>query len=807
MKRRPLNGLSSGSANGNGRRGRWRVRKNFFPFFGNPPMYRAQNSLVTRILLAAVIGLGLWSALAISSVIGTAAAAFAYFDKDLPSARAVVDRQVFQTARLYSRDGELLAELWDQNAGRRTLIPLEDVAPEMIYATLAVEDARFYTNPGFDIEAIGRAFLQNFQGGEVVSGASTLTMQLARNAFFTPEERTQRSYTRKIREIVLSIKLSQQFTKNQILEMYFNEIYYGNLAYGVEAAAQTYFGKSAKDLNLAEATLLAGMPQAPSAYDPFTNWEGAKARQREVISAMVIHGFLEPERAEEVANQEVALKRPEPVFRAPHFVNYVRDYLERRYGRDTLYNGGLEIQTTLDLKVQAAAEKAAREHIATIKHLNANNASVVAIDPKTGEILAMVGSVDFYDKSIDGQVNMAVAERQPGSALKPFNYITAMAEKGVTPATVIPDLPVGFPDEIGRYYTPANHDRTWHGPVTVRRALASSLNMPAVIMLKYIGVQPFLDTLHRAGITSLYGPKYGLSVTLGGAEVNLLDLTYAYAALANNGLQVGADVPLSDRLPHGRVYEPVAIRKIVDSTGKVLYEYNPPAGRQVFSPQHAFLITSILSDHEAQEPTYGPDSFLELTRPAAAKTGTTEFYTDGWTFGYTPDLVAGVWVGNADNAPMKGVMGVSGAGHIWHNFMEDALRDKPKVDFVPPDGVVRLPVWTTDPKYAQWEFRMDWFTIDNPPPSGPGGLPGGFTIKIDRKRIEIPDERYAYTRMLAINEVYPEQVALSPYEMPIKPAELSQKAAEERAKRRLQPVPYIGSAPLLTAPRLETPPQ
>ncbi len=456
----------------------------------------------------------------IVSSLGLAAAALLYFSRDLPSPSSITQRQVFQNVTMYARDGQVLAELWDKDQGRRIEVPLKDISPGVIVATLAIEDARFFQNPGIDLEAILRAARQNYEGKDTISGASTITMQLARNAFFDTEERYERSYTRKIKEIILAYELTQQFSKEKILEMYLNEVNYGHMSYGVEAAAKTYFGKSAKDLNLAEAAYLAGLPQAPTAYDPLINPQVAKQRQEQVIDAMVYHGFISEEDAANLKKVPVKFVQQEYGVKAPHFVQYVRDLLERRYGHDALFNNGWKIYTTLDLNKQQIAERDARDHIAKIKNLNAGNASLVAIDPKTGEILTMLGSLDFYDDSIDGQVNIAISDRQPGSALKPFNYLTAFINKGLTPSTVINDTPTAFPNEMGVNYVPLDHDRSWHGMVTIRRALASSLNMPAVIDLDLIGIPAFLDTLHRAGITSLNG-NYGLAVTLGAGEVKL----------------------------------------------------------------------------------------------------------------------------------------------------------------------------------------------------------------------------------------------------------------------------------------------
>ncbi|MCL5959835.1 MAG: PBP1A family penicillin-binding protein [Chloroflexi bacterium] len=633
-----------------------------------------------------------------------------YFS-NLPSPEAVVKRDVFQSTMIYDRNGELLYEIWDPQGGRRQVIPLSEIPGYLRAATLSTEDADFYTNPGFDAKAIVRALWQNLRGQEIVSGASTITQQLIRNTMLGPEERYKQSYDRKLKEILLAYRLSQQYTKDQILEWYLNEIYYGNLAYGVEAAAQAYFGKSAKDLDLAESAMLAGLPQMPAEYNPLINPKAAKERQAEVLDLMAYHTYITKEQAEAAKKEPLKFVAKQFDIKAPHFVMYVRELLEKKFGREKLYYGGLRVYTTLDYKMYLAAEKAAREHVASIRNLNASNAGVVTIDPKTGEILAMVGSVDYFDPKISGQVNMALAERQPGSSLKPFNYAASFA-KGLHPATVVLDQPIEFPGGAGQPpYRPHNHDMRWHGAVTLRQALAQSLNIPAVLVLQYVGVNNFVNLLHEAGITSLNDPqRYSLALTLGSGEVKLLDLTFVYASLANKGVQIGAPVPSDERKPGQREYEPVAILKVVDSDGKVLEQYTPPEGKQIFSPQIAWMITDILSDDVARTPTYGPNSFLKLSRPAAAKTGTTDDFRDGWTVGYTPDLVTGVWIGNSDSSPMTNVFGVSGAGYIWHNVMEELLKDKPVVSFEQPPGLVKSTAYavTLRPPFGFMPVT-DWF--------------------------------------------------------------------------------------------------
>lgn len=624
--------------------------------------------------------------------------AYDYIVGDLPSPDKVVARDLFQSTYIYDRNGVLLYELIDPQGGRRHVVPLSEIPQDLINATLATEDANFYNHPGFDLRAVARAAVDNLLGREIVSGASTITQQLIRNTLMSTEQRYERTYTRKIKEIILAYRIEQQYSKDQILEWYLNEINYGNLSYGIEAAAQSYFGKPAKELNLAESALLAGIPQRPRDLNPLTNPTAAKARQAEVLDLMVRHGFISAAQAEAAKSAPLNFAAQQFDIKAPHFVMYVRDQLERKYGRDKLYYGGLRVDTTLDYNLYLAAEKAAREHINRIRNLNANNASLVAIQPSTGEVLVMLGSVDYFDSSISGQVNVAVAERQPGSALKPFAYAAGF-ERGLTPATVVIDKPTVFKGGQGHEdFKPLNHDKQWHGAVTLRRALASSLNIPAVLVLQHIGVKTFVDELHSLGITTMNDERsYGLPLVLGAGEVKLLDLTFAYTVFANNGVQVGTPVPESDRRPGFSDIEPVSILKVTDSEGNVLEEYKPSAGERKMNPADAWLITSILSDDEARAPTYGRNSFLKLSHPSAAKTGTTDDFRDGWTVGYTPDLVTGVWVGNSDRSPMLDVFGVSGAGYIWHNFMEEALKGTSPKQFQMPAGVVTATVYTPNP--------------------------------------------------------------------------------------------------------------
>jgi len=610
--------------------------------------------------------------------------AYAYYVQALPSADQLAGHVAAQSTKIFDRNGELLFEVFDPNGGRRTAVPISQIPPVLNQATIATEDPSFYTNPGVDARGILRAiYYLALTGKPAGGGGSTITQQLVRNTLITAEPTIQR----KIREAILALEVTRQYSKDQILEYYLNTISYGNLAYGIEAAAETYFDKRAQDLTLPEASLLAGLPQAPAAYDPCVDSSAALGRQQDVLRLMTTAGYITPAQATTAAADTQQLLQSDAFTRrcaqkaaiqAPHFVVYARELLEQQYGPEVVYKGGLQVTTTLDMKMQRIAEDEARKQIAALAGKNVTNASLVALNPKTGEILTMLGSVDFFEKQIDGQVNVAVRLRQPGSSIKPVNYVTAF-QKGWTPATVIADVSTKFPIPGQPDYVPTNYDLREHGLVPVRTALASSFNIPAVKTLQFVTVPGMIDTARKLGITTFKDPSnYGLSLTLGGGDVELLELTGAYAVFANAGTRV----PLTPFL------------KITDPTGKVLYDLkqNPPKGTSVVDPRHAYQITSILSDANARAPGFGIGGVLKLSRPAVVKTGTTNDWRDNWTLGYTPDLVTGVWVGNSNNSEMEHISGVTGAGPLWHNFMERVLAGTPVQDFLIPPGMVRLEV-------------------------------------------------------------------------------------------------------------------
>lgn len=569
--------------------------------------------------------------------------------------------RLFQTTYLYDRNGVQLAELFEE--GRRTWVALNRISPHLIDATVATEDASFYDNIGIDPFRIAVAAWQNQQGGRIISGASTITMQLARNLFLGAEERYDPSMDRKLLEVGLSQELTSHYTKAEILEMYLNLLNYGNLAYGPEAAAQTYFGKDAASLNLAEATMLAGIPQAPGVLNPYRNFEQVKARQRIVLDLMVKRQLLTARVADETYRQPVKLQRdisPAPMV-APHFVQYVIESIDRRMGEGYTRRAGFNLFTTLDLRLQELAEKIVREQVAKLKAKHdLGNAALVALRTGTSEVLAMVGSADFHDESIDGQVNMAMSPRQPGSSIKPLLFATAFSDNLISPATILWDVPVTYDLGANQFYKPINYDEKFHGLVTARSALANSYNVPAVRLLASMGTARMVESADKMGLHSLKDNQFfGLGLALGSNEVRLVDMASAFHTIANGGVYIPPEVSLT----------------ILDSQSQLIEPLPAVTPVQAISPAAAFLTTDILSDNNARAPMFGSNSLLKLSRPAAVKTGTTNDFRDNWTVGFTRHLVVSVWAGNADGTMMRNSSGLTGAAPIWHDFMEAVLAD------------------------------------------------------------------------------------------------------------------------------------
>jgi penicillin-binding protein 1C len=643
--------------------------------------------------------------------VGTAVGVYNYYAQDLPDPNEIVTRQeTFETTKIYDRTGRvLLMEVIDPRRGDRTLLPLEQIPEDFRNATIALEDKTFYSNIGIDPQGIARAFLLNLQG-EGVQGGSSITVQLVKNILIPEEERYEIKYSRKIKEAILALEISRVYSKDQILEWYLNTNYYGNWAIGVEAAAQVYFGKHAQELTLAECAMLAPIVQYP-AMNPIDNPDQAKERQGIALERLLEEGYITRTQAEAAAAEPIqirssALKRYDIV--APHFAVYVRKQLEDLYGAELLYRGGLKVYTTIDLDIQRIAEEEARAQVQALQEQghDVTNSAVVVLRARTGEILSMVGSIDYWNEEIDGNVNVAVAPRQPGSSFKPFSYVTAF-HQGHTAAEMVMDVHTCFDDYPNPPYCPENYDREYRGPETFRTALARSRNIPAVKVLDMVGVGNVIRTSHAMGINTLNQDLdyYGLSLTLGGGEVWLLDLTYAYSVFANSGVMMGQPTKLPR--PGYRELDPVSILRVEDSKGQLLDEYVQPEVRTVvladgreLTPQEAYLLTNVLSDNNARAAVFGSNSALRLSRPAAAKTGTTTDWRDVWTIGYTPQIVTGVWVGNNDNTPMEGVSSSRGAGPIWHNVMEriynegyaSRLLGEVIEQFARPTGLTRVEV-------------------------------------------------------------------------------------------------------------------
>jgi penicillin-binding protein 1C len=668
------------------------------------------------------------------------------------------------SVRITDRNGQLLYDVLPGEGGRHTVVALSEIAPALRQATIATEDAQFYTNPGVDLGGILRSVWINLSGGETIAGGSTITQQVARNLLLSSGERAERSLRRKLREGLLAVQLTRRLSKDEILATYLNQMYYGNLAYGVEAASQTYFGKPAAQLDLAEAALLAGLPQSPAQYDPFSAPEAAKARQRVVLGLMEKTGVISAEQRA-LAEAEPLSYNPQPYpIHAPHFVMMVRAQLDALISTDEIYRrGGVTVRTTLDLNWQEQAEAAVQRQLARLKEAgqrgmdyNVRDAALTALDPRSGQILALVGSADYFNAAISGAVNMATAPRQPGSALKPLIYAAAFdptQPDPMTPASMLLDVSTHFTTHDGKAYTPANYDLREHGPVLARQALASSLNIPAVLTLQHVGLKRLFNFAGSLGITTLGDPdRYDLSLALGGGEVTLLQLTAAYGALANGGLRVS----------------PTAILELRDPQGNVLYTAPTPEAKRVIDPRVAWLVSDILSDDDARTLGFGRNSVLRLDRPAAVKTGTTTNFHDNWTVGYTPSLVVGVWAGNADQTAMRGINGLTGAAPIWHEFMRTALAGQSEQTFTRPSGLVRQEVCalsgrlpTADCPYR----RSEWF-IDGTQPTQADTLYRAVTLdrvsgllaqadtpterRVQRLALDLPPQAAAWARANAL---------------------------------------------------------
>jgi penicillin-binding protein 1C len=543
----------------------------------------------------------------------------------------------------------------------------------------------------------------NFKNDQIVSGASTITQQVARNLILSEDERFEQTYTRKIREALLALQLTRKYSKDEILALYLNQMYYGGMSYGVEAASQTYFGKPAKELVLAECALLAGLPQAPSYYDPYTKTEEVLARQKVVLRLMEKEKFISSTERSDAENFAFHFNPSPYPIHAPHFVWMVKHQVDELYESGIVHKEqSIIVRTTLDLAYQEIAENSITHQI----NKYVNNAALVVIEPTSGEILAMVGSMDYFDASINGAVNMATSPRQTGSALKPFIYALALDPNSDVPwtaATPLLDVATTFSIRDGKAYTPVNYDQLEHGIVPLRDALGSSLNIPAVLTLEKVGLEDTVEFLKRLGVSSIIDPNnYDLSLALGGGQISLLEMTNGYSTFASGGYY----------------YENRFILDIKTPEGDILYETEESVPEKVIDARIAWLISDILSDDIAREIGFGLNSTLKIDRPAAVKTGTTTNFHDNWTIGYTPDLVVGVWVGNSNFEAMHDVTGLTGAAPIWHETIRTLLQGKPEQEFEQPEGIVQADVCSLSgllPTSACQKVQKEWFLEETVP--------------------------------------------------------------------------------------------
>jgi membrane peptidoglycan carboxypeptidase len=704
---------------------------------------RYHRDIVPRLVIGTVIFFIVLFSL-LSSGVG---AAYAYYRAQLPLLNGVADHTLFQSTHIYDRNGNLLYELYDpqDGHGRRTYVNYNDISPLLVQATVAAEDHTFWQNNGVDLPGTIRAAVANVQQQTVVEGGSTVTQQLVKNQLFLTQPRTLQI---KSEEALLAYGLTQQYPKWKIMEMYLNTVYYGDLNYGVEAAAQDYFNlqpgctkracvPAVSHLDLAQASLLAGLPQSPSYYNPVINKSVALDRQRIVLQSMIDLGMITPGEASsaeaEMTKYTFTSHANDQGIQAPHFVRYVIDQvLVPLIGAQNLYNGGYNIYTTLDLNLEKKVEQIAYDHLykqvydpylgsygpLNIQN-NVNNAAVVVLDPSNGEILAMDGSANYNDQrpQVRGQFNAATSPRQPGSSIKPVVYATAF-EMGWYPAMIIPDHKTIYPSQpTGNpptYYSPPNYDGTFHTgfPMTVRNAIANSFNIPAVDAIEYAGIPNVVNMAGRLGLSEIANrpvSSLGPSIALGTTEVSLLHLTSAYATFANRGVRV----------------QPTSILEITDNQSHPLYTYNTahPDGVRALREDVAFLMSSILSDKKSRYHEFGQGNPLELDRPAAAKTGTTDSFRDNWTMGYTPYITVGVWAGNSDNSTMNNIIGITGAGPIWHDVMEyvSNLYHFPPNDFIRPADVhaASVSAYTGLLPHPGEPTVTDWF-IDGTEPTTSG---------------------------------------------------------------------------------------
>jgi 1A family penicillin-binding protein len=640
----------------------------------------------------------IWPLFTVLIIIFSAVFAFYFFIiKDMPSVKELESRAPQVSTKIYDRNGNLLYKIYkDEN---RTIIPLAQIPEVVRLSTLAAEDAEFYSHPGFSIRGIFRAIIQDTKNGSI-QGGSTITQQLVKNTLLTPEK----TITRKIREIILSVEIETIYSKDQIFEMYLNQVSYGGTAYGIEEASESYFGKSVKDLDLAEAALLAGLPKSPTTYSPFgSNPELAFERQREVLHLMVVNKYITEAQAVSAAQEKLHFISRKTEIKAPHFVMYIRQLLVDKYGEDMVEKGGLEVTTSLDLPTQEIAEQVVKSEVERIAGLHVGNGAALVINPQTGEILAMVGSKDYFDTDADGNVNVLTSLRQPGSSIKAVNYAYALSN-GLTPATIIDDSPITFYTPGTTPYTPVNYDGQFRGLITLRSALAQSRNVPAVKVLASYGVAKMVTEGQKMGITTWTNPQdFGLSLTLGGGAVKALDLARVYATLANSG-------KTSVLMP---------ILEVKNYEGQVL-EKNTPESSQSIDPRVAFILTDILKDNNARAPEFGFNSYLVIKDhpEVAVKTGTSNDLRDNWTVGYNQNYLVLTWVGNNDNSPMSRIAsGITGASPIWNKIMSAILNGQPSIDWNAPQGISKVNICSITGTLPcdNCPTKQEWFLDENRP--------------------------------------------------------------------------------------------
>ncbi|MBA3723465.1 MAG: PBP1A family penicillin-binding protein [Candidatus Levybacteria bacterium] len=623
-----------------------------------------------------------WGFFAFLALLLVVPALFLWYSRDLPTPGTLVTSKYSDATRIYDKKGTLLYSVFEDE--NRTYVTLNKIPKKLQQATIAVEDENFYENNGFSPTGIIRAARDSLFERRISGGGSTITQQLVKNVLLSNEQ----SLPRKIKELILAIQVDQRYSKDEVLEMYLNNIPYGGTAVGVEAASEQYFGKKAKDLNLSDSAFLAGLPQSPSLYTPFNGEKRYLGRSKDVLRQMQENGYVTKNEADKAYKdlEKYSFEQKDVAsIKAPHFVMYVRDVLARQFGEQMVTTGGLQVTTSLDYDIQQESEKIVKEEIGKLEKFKVSNGAAVVSDPKTGEILAMVGSSDYFDRENDGNFNVAVSEtRQPGSSLKPIAYAAAL-EKGYTASTMLMDVRTDFPGGAGQpAYSPVNYDGAYRGPVQIRYALGNSLNIPAVKTLAMVGLGTVMQKGYDMGIenwepTAQNKANAGLSLVLGGRETSLLDEVTAYGVFANKGVR----------------QDPVTVLKVTDNKGKVLYEKKKTEGKKVLSEEIAFIISHILLDNSARTAAFGARSALNIAgKQVSVKTGTTDEKRDNWTIGYTPSYVVGVWVGNNDNSPMNNAIasGVTGASPIWNDIMTYVLKGKSDEQPQVPSNVVSLQV-------------------------------------------------------------------------------------------------------------------